>query len=127
MCRVKWCNKEDRFYKNGNPKSLCSVHIQYKEICQNAVALEREYLMYKVEQWVNGKHQCERCGYDPVKTYPNEEVKAQSGTLDVDHIKAENKHIFEHETPKNYQLLCKNCHSIKGHNKGDNISKDCQK
>ena len=124
MCRVQWCNKRDRFYKNGKPMSLCSVHIQYKEICHHAIYYEREYLMYKVEQWVKGKHQCEECGYDPTKTYPNETTKAQSGTLDVDHIDSGKKHIFEHENPKNYQLLCKNCHIIKGHKKGDNIRKD---
>ena len=124
MCRVKWCNREDRFWKNGNSKTLCSIHVQYKEICMNASNYDREYLMYKVENWVKGKHQCEKCGFDPIKTYPNQLTKAQSATLDVDHIISENKNVNKYENPDNYQLVCKNCHTIKGHNNGDNIRKD---
>ena len=127
MCRISWCNKSDRFWKNGREKSLCSIHIQYKDICQNASKKNREYLMYKVEKWVKEEHQCELCGFDPVLTYPGEPIKAQSSTLDCDHIISDNKMIVEYENPSNFQLVCKNCHAIKNKREGDNVRKDYRK
>ena len=131
MCRVKWCNKVDRFYKNGNPKSLCSIHVQYKEICQNATSKDREHLMYKVEKWVKGEHQCEgvkenggKCGFDPKLEFPSLHTKGQSSTLDVHHIDSDKKGIDKYENPSNYSLLCKNCHTVEGHMNNDFTRKD---
>ena len=127
MCGIKWCNVEDRYWKNGNPKSLCSVHIQYREYCQGASASTEIHKMYKVEKFVKGRGQCESCGFDPIVSYPNLPTLAQTSMLDVDHIDSNKKHFKEHENPSNYQLLCKHCHIEKGHIAGDNIRKDLRK
>lgn len=124
MCRVSWCNREDRFWKSGKPKSLCSVHIQYKNFCSAAANRLKEYLMYKVEKFALGKGQCEKCGFDPIKAYPNLHSKGQTSMLDVDHIISDHKFITEYENPNNFQLLCKHCHIEKGQLEGDNIRKD---
>ena len=39
------------------------------------------HLMYKVEKWLKGEHQCENCGFDPVKAYPTLYTKAQSSIV----------------------------------------------
>jgi|TARA_B110000503_G_scaffold95082_1_gene143199 hypothetical protein len=127
MCRVKWCNNDDRFWKNGKAKSLCSIHIQYEQICSAAVGKDREHLMYKVEKFVEGKHQCENCGFDPVKSYPTLHTKGQSSMLDVDHVISNIKHTIEGEQPSNYQLNCKHCHIVKSHLEGDYIAKKYRK
>ena len=119
MCRISWCNREDRFWKNGKAKSLCSIHIQYEQICSSAVAKNNEYLMYKVEKWVDGLPQCESCGFDPVISYPTLHTKGQSSMLDVDHIISGLKHTIKGEQPSNYQLNCNHCHIVKSHKNGD--------
>ena len=80
-CRVTWCDNPRR-YKSV----VCQKHSQYKHICGAAIRLDRPHLMYKVEKWLKGEHQCESCGFDPVKAYPTLHTKAQSSMLDVDHI-----------------------------------------
>jgi 5-methylcytosine-specific restriction endonuclease McrA len=81
------------------------------------------HLMYKVEKFVKGEHQCESCGFDPVVSYPDLHTKGQSSMLDVDHINSDIKHTPEGEQPSNYQLLCKHCHIVKSHLEGDYIAK----
>jgi hypothetical protein len=39
------------------------------------------HLMYKVEKFVKGEHQCESCGFDPVVSYPDLHTKGQSSML----------------------------------------------
>lgn len=124
MCRVNWCNKEDRFYKNGNPEPLCSVHIQYKKYCKGAVGLPQIHKMYKVEKFVKGEGRCEKCGFDPIVSYPHLPTLGQTSMLDVDHIDSNKKHLMEHENPSNYQLLCKHCHREKSYLNGDSVRKD---
>ena len=79
--------------------------------------------MYKVEKWLKGEHQCERCGFDPIISYPDLDLLGQSSMLDVDHIDSNLKGIVEEESPTNYQLLCKHCHIVKSREEGDCISK----
>jgi hypothetical protein len=62
------------------------------------------HLMYKVEKWTRGEHQCESCGFDPVVSYPDLHTKGQSSMMDVDHINSDIKHTPEGEQPNNYQL-----------------------
>ena len=117
-CRVTWCDKP------RNARSVvCELHSQYKTICRAAIRLDRPHLMYKVEKWVKGKHQCERCGFDPTISYPSLDLLGQSSMLDVDHIDSNLKGIKEEESPNNYQLLCKHCHIVKSREEGDCISK----
>ena len=107
-CRVTWCN---------NPRKarsvVCDLHSQYKTICRAAIRPDRPHLMYKVEKWLKGEHQCERCGFDPIVSYPSLDLLGQSSMLDVDHINSNLKGIVEEESPTNYQLLCKHCHIVK--------------
>ena len=85
-CRVTWCDNPRR-YKSV----VCQKHSQYKHICGAAIRLDRPHLMYKVEKWLKGEHQCESCGFDPVKAYP---------TLPVSYT-----HLRAHETPEH--LVCR--------------------
>jgi hypothetical protein len=117
-CRVTWCNKPIT-----GRSVVCKTHAQYKNICRAAIRLDRPYLMYKVEKWLEGKHQCERCGFDPTIAYPDLDLLGQSSMLDVDHIDSNLKGIVEEESPSNYQLLCKHCHIVKSREEGDCISK----
>ena len=56
-CGVSWCNNPRK------PRSVvCDLHSQYKTICRAAIRLDRPHLMYKVEKWLKGEHQCENCG-----------------------------------------------------------------
>jgi hypothetical protein len=115
-CRVTWCNNLRK-----KRSQVCEKHSQYKNICRAAIRLDRPHLMYKVEKWLEGKHQCERCGFDPTISYPNLDLLGQSSMLDVDHIDSNLKYI--EEDPTNYQLLCKHCHIVKSREEGDCISK----
>ena len=117
-CRVTWCDKTRKARS-----VVCELHSQYKTICRAAIRLDRPHLMYKVEKWVKGKHQCERCGFDPIISYPDLDLLGQSSMLDVDHIDSNLKGIKEEESPNNYQLLCKHCHIVKSREEGDCISK----
>ena len=117
-CRVTWCNNPRR-YKSV----VCEKHSQYKYICGAAIRLDRPHLMYKVEKWLKGEHQCESCGFDPVEAYPTLHTKAQSSMLDVDHIDSNIKRTLEGEQPSNYQLNCKHCHIVKSHLEGDYVAK----
>ena len=115
-CRVSWCNNPRK------PRSVvCDLHSQYKTMCRAAIRLDRPHLMYKVEKWLKGEHQCENCGFDPTVSYPDLDLLGQSSMLDVDHIDSNLKHI--EEDPANYQLLCKHCHIVKSRREGDCISK----
>ena len=117
-CRVHWCNKPSK------ARSLvCELHSQYKTICRAAIRPDRPHLMYKVEKWLKGEHQCEMCNFDPTINYPELDVLGQSSMLDVDHIDSNLKGIKENETPDNYQLLCKHCHIVKSRRDGDCIAK----
>ena len=71
MCKVSWCNNETEFYNKTQRYAFCPIHIQYKQICGAAAFKDRPNLMYKVEKFVKGEHQCESCGFDPVVSYPN--------------------------------------------------------
>ena len=115
-CRVTWCNNLRK-----KRSQVCEKHSQYKNICRAAIRLDRPHLMYKVEKWLEGKHQCERCGFDPTLSYPDLDLLGQSSMLDVDHIDSNLKYI--EEDPTNYQLLCKHCHIVKSREEGDCISK----
>ena len=117
-CRVTWCNKPIT-----GRSVVCKTHAQYKTICRAAIRLDRPHLMYKVEKWLEGKHQCEKCGFDPTIAYPDLDLLGQSSMLDVDHIDSNLKGIVEEESPTNYQLLCKHCHIVKSREEGDCISK----
>lgn len=117
-CRVTWCNEPKK-----HKSVVCDKHSQYKHICGAAIRLDRPHLMYKVEKWLNGEHQCESCSFDPVAAYPHLHTKGQSSMLDVDHIDSSLKGITEHENPTNYQLLCKHCHIVKSIEEGDCIAK----
>jgi hypothetical protein len=119
ICRVTWCNKVTKL---GTSK-VCVKHAKYKEICRAAIRLDRPHLMYKVEKWLNGEHQCEKCGFDPVVCYPTLEILGQSQMMDVDHIDSNLKGVKELENPDNYQLLCKHCHIVKSREDGDCIAK----
>jgi 5-methylcytosine-specific restriction endonuclease McrA len=124
MCRVTWCDDESRVWKNGKSKSLCETHVQYKTYCSAAANSKKEYLMYKVEKFVKGEHQCELCGFDPVKSYPTLHPKGQSSMLDIDHINSNIKGTPEGELPPNLQLICKHCHIEKSHREQDYTRKD---
>ena len=115
-CRVTWCNNLRK-----KRSQVCEKHSQYKNICRAAIRLDRPHLMYKVEKWLKGEHQCENCGFDPTVSYPDLDLLGQSSMLDVDHIDSNLKHI--EEDPANYQLLCKHCHIVKSRREGDCISK----
>jgi 5-methylcytosine-specific restriction endonuclease McrA len=121
MCKVTWCNKEALKYKNGNSKSYCRDHIQYKQYATNAPI--RPWLMYKVEKILAEDLVCEHCGLDMVKQYGEENFKSIITAMDVDHINPSIKKTLEGEQPSNYQLLCKMCHVIKSHKEGDYIAK----
>ena len=121
MCKVSWCNKKDRFYKNGNEKSLCSTHSQYMEWVSNAT--HRPHLMYKLEKILNNELHCENCGFDPYEAYPNRSKRQLVSLLDVDHKNPNIKGTLEGEQPSNYQLYCKHCHILKSHDDGDFIAK----
>ena len=114
MCKVSWCNKEDRFYKNGNPKTYCSLHHN-----RPGNANSRPWLFYKTELIAKGKLECEHCGDNYFEKYPNIDIKILSSVMDVDHINSLIKGTPEGEHPSNYQLLCKTCHAIKSHKEGD--------
>jgi 5-methylcytosine-specific restriction endonuclease McrA len=121
MCKVTWCNKEALKYKNGNSKSYCGDHIQYKQYATNAPI--RPWLMYKVEKILAEDLVCEHCGLDMIKQYGEENFKSIITAMDVDHINPSIKKTLEGEQPSNYQLLCKMCHVIKSHKEGDYIAK----
>jgi len=127
ICKVSWCNNETEAYNRTQRYSHCSIHNQYKQICGAAVRLDRPHLMYKVQKWVDGEHQCENCGFDPVKAYPDLHTKGQSSMLDVDHINSNIKHSPEGEQPDNYELNCKHCHIVKSHQEGDYVAKKYRK
>ena len=117
-CRVHWCNKPPK------ARSLVyELHSQYKLICRAAIRPDRPHLMYKVEKWLKGEHQCEMCNFDPTINYPELDILGQSSMLDVDHIDSNLKGIRKNETPDNYQLLCKHCHIVKSRRDGDCIAK----
>ena len=111
-CRVTWCNNLRK-----KRSQVCEMHSQYKNICRAAIRLDRPHLMYKVEKWLKGKHQCERCGFDPTLSYPNLDLLGQSSMLDVDHILAEKEGGANH--PDNVQTICKTCHRTKSMESGD--------
>ena len=117
-CRVTWCNNTRKARS-----VVCDLHSQYKTIRRAAIRPDRPHLMYKVENWLKGEHQCERCGFDPIISYPDLDLLGQSSMLDVDHIDSNLKGIVEEESPTNYQLLCKHCHIVKSREEGDCISK----
>ena len=123
MCKVSWCNEETEFYNKTQRYVFCPTNIQYKQICGAAVFKDRPHLMYKVEKFVTGEHQCESCGFNPVISYPDLHTKGQSSMLDVDHINSDIKHTPEGEQPSNYQLNCKHCHIVKSHLEGDYVAK----
>lgn len=121
MCNVTWCDKKDRFYKNGNEKPLCSIHSQYKDWVSNATI--RPWLMYKLEKILDDKLYCEKCGFNPVELYSNRPKRQLVSLLDVDHIDPSIKGLLKGEQPFNYQLVCKHCHILKSHDDGDFIAK----
>jgi hypothetical protein len=112
-CKVPWCNEPKAF----NAKAFCEVHNQYKTI--STAAQHRYWLMYKVEKVVANEFQCEHCGFEPYKAYPNVDKKRLASLMDVDHIDPQIKGTPEGEQPSNYQLLCKHCHILKSHEEGD--------
>lgn len=118
MCQtVSWCDLEDRFWKNGNPKPQCSLHYLRGSSAGNA--LRRPWLYYKKERMDTGKLECEHCKIDLIKEHPNVDAQVLSAVMDVDHINSKLKGTLEGEHPDNYQLLCKTCHAIKSHQEGD--------
>ena len=114
MCKVTWCNRQDRFYKNGRKKTYCSVHVN-----RPGNASSRPWLYYKTERIAEGKLECEHCGDNYLKKHPDVDIKILSSLMDVDHIDPSIKGTIEGEQPSNYQLLCKTCHAIKSHKDGD--------
>ena len=120
MCKVSWCNKEDRFFKNGKPKALCSIHIQYEDWVTNART--RPWLMYKLEKILSDDLCCEGCGIDKQKQHPTRPLRQIISLFDVDHINPPLKGTLEGEQPSNYQLLCNDCHKFKSHDEGDFIA-----
>jgi len=114
MCKVSWCDNEDRFYLNGKPKTYCSLHHK-----RPGNANSRPWLFYKAERIAMGKLECEHCGDNYTEKYPNIDVNILSSVMDVDHIDSKLKGTPEGEQPSNYQLLCKTCHAIKSHKEGD--------
>ena len=125
MCKVSWCDKKDRFYKNGNPKTYCSTHIQYKKYAANAS--RRPWLMYKVEKIVDIELECELCGYSAHQYFRDRPTEQLAGLFDVDHIDSGLKMKEGYEDPSNYQLLCKQCHILKSYDAGDFTPKKYKK
>lgn len=122
MCRVNWCNKNDRFYLNGNPKPFCSTHMN--PIINSS---SRPWLYYKREMILKDKLQCEGCNDHYPTKYPKVPMHVLISLLDVDHIDNSIKGTPEGEQPNNYQLLCKVCHAIKSHKEGDYNSRKNKK
>ena len=118
MCKVTWCNRQDRFYKNGREKTYCSVHVN-----RPGNASSRPWLFYKTERIAEDKLECEHCGDNYPKKYPDVGIKILSRLMDVDHIDPSIKGTLKGEQPSNYQLLCKICHVIKSEKEGDYIPK----
>mgnify|MGYP003644855245 FL=1 len=114
MCKVNWCNKNDRFFKNGNSKVYCSTH-------ENPIpnSSSRPWLYYKRERILEDKLQCEDCNDHYPTKYKEVPMNVLISLLDVDHIDNSIKGTPEGEQPVNYQLLCKVCHAIKSHKEGD--------
>jgi hypothetical protein len=81
MCKVSWCDNEDRFYKNGNPKTYCSLHNN-----RPGNAPSRPWLFYKTERIAIGKLECEKCGDNLQKRFPHRKLKDVIKGMDVDHI-----------------------------------------
>ena len=119
MCKVSWCDNEDRFYKNGNPKTYCSLHND-----RPGNAPSRPWLFYKAERIAIGKLECEKCGDNLQKRYSDRTLKDVMKGMDVDHITKptewdiKNNPWYNVETkkiehPDNYQLICKYCHLFK--------------
>jgi hypothetical protein len=75
--------------------------------------------MYKLEKVIEGKLECECCGYKAENFHPNRPLNQLAGLYDVDHINSGLKHFLEGEQPSNYQLLCKQCHVLKSYDEGD--------
>jgi len=121
MCKVSWCDNETEFYNRTQKRSYCPTHYQYKKYAVNAAS--RPHLMYKVEKILDGKLQCEGCGYDAKAFHPDRPTNQLAGLFDVDHIIADLKHTPEGEQPSNYQLLCKQCHILKSYDDGDFVPK----
>ena len=122
MCKVTWCNRVDKHYQNGNPKTYCSTH-------ENPIpnSQSRPWLFYKREQILKGELGCEHCGDHYPTKYPKVDMKVLISLLDVDHIDNSIKGKPEGEQPSNYQLLCKVCHAIKSHEEGDYNSRKNKK
>ena len=114
ICKVAWCNNKSIKWKNGNPKTYCSLHVN-----RPGNASRRPWLFYKTERIADNKLECEHCGDNYPKKYPNVNIKILSSLMDVDHINPNIKGTIEGEQPSNYQMLCKICHAIKSHNEGD--------
>tara|TARA_R110001583_G_scaffold165185_1_gene317697 strand:+ start:455 stop:832 length:378 start_codon:yes stop_codon:yes gene_type:complete len=125
MCGVTWCNKSTEFYNKSQRYKYCSTHIQYKNWVSNANT--RPWLMYKLEKILDNKIYCEKCGFDPIKLYPDRPKKQLVSLLDVDHIDPSIKGLLKGEQPSNYQLVCKHCHILKSHDEGDFIAKKYKK
>jgi 5-methylcytosine-specific restriction endonuclease McrA len=121
MCKVKWCDEESLKYSNNKPKFYCKKHSTYKQYVSNAPS--RPWLMYKFERILENKLECENCGFNPIKHYPNENIRILSSMMDVDHKDPSIKGKDEGEQPSNYQLLCKHCHILKSHREGDYTNK----
>ena len=117
-CKVNWCNKSVETYKNGRPRTYCSVHVN-----RPGNASSRPWLFYKTERIAENKLECEHCGDNYPNKYPDVDIKVLSMLMDVDHIDSSIKGTVKGEQPSNYQLLCKICHAIKSHKEGDYIAK----
>ena len=81
MCKVSWCDNEDRFYQNGKPRTYCSLHHD-----RPGNANSRPWLFYKTERIAMGKLECEHCGDNYLEKYPDIDIKVLSSVMDVDHI-----------------------------------------
>jgi len=124
-CKVSWCNKKTEKGRNGAYLKHCSIHNEYKNISSNAPS--RPWLYYKVEKILGGEFQCEKCGFDPIKFYPNVIKRRLYSLMDVDHINPKIKGTNKGEKPTNYQLVCKHCHILKSHEDGDYTPKKYKK
>ena len=116
-CHVNWCDNPPERYKNGNRKSCCSYHMQYRKWVGNA--LSRMWLFYKLEKLLVGDFKCEKCGIDKQKQHPTKTIKQIIQCLEIDHIDDGLKGTFEGEQPENYQQLCSDCHKFKSDENGD--------
>jgi hypothetical protein len=121
MCKVSWCHTPLEESAHWASK-YCAVHKQYKQYGKNAP--RRPWLFYKTEKIVEGNFTCEKCGYSPIRYYPDRPLKELSGLFDVDHINSEIKHTEKGEHPDNYQLVCKHCHVLKSYDERDYTRKD---